>query len=161
MNLYEKLHFFMFYLDHQDNSKTLNNFFLGLEYSCKYTHNKMSNQENWRCFILAIRNNGLQYEDGKWNSWVVLNQLWNCNLQQHFGHYEYWTVTQKWINFLNCNFGTLRFWTTFLGLECFYGHSNSKMSNQKTKHILILLLRILDCKDKDEKWNSWILLHHL
>ena len=27
MNLYEKLHFFMFYLDHQDNSKTLNNFF--------------------------------------------------------------------------------------------------------------------------------------
>ena len=116
---------------------------------------------NWRRFILAIRNNGLQYEDGKWNSWVVLNQLWNCNLQQHFGHYEYWTVTQKWINFLNCNFGTLRFWTTFLGLECFYGHSNSKMSNQKTKHILFLLLRILDCKDKDEKWNSWILLHHL
>ena len=135
--------------------------FLGLEYSCKYTHNKMSNQENWRCFILAIRNNGLQYEDGKWNSWVVLNQLWNCNLQQHFGHYECWTVTQKWINFLNCNFGTLRFWTTLLGLECFYGHSNSKMSNQKNKHILILLSRILDCKDKDEKWNSWILLHHL
>ena len=27
MNLYEKLHFFMFYLDHQDNGKTLNNFF--------------------------------------------------------------------------------------------------------------------------------------
>ena len=108
----------------------------------------MSNQENWRCFILAIRNNGLQYEDGKWNSWVVLNQLWNCNLQQHFGHYEYWTVTQKWINFLNCNFGTLRFWTTFLGLECFYRHSNSKTSNQKTKHILVLLLGILHCDAK-------------
>ena len=57
MNLYEKLHFFMFYLDHQDNSKTLNNFFLGLEYSCKYTHNKMSNQEtednlSWRLGIM-------------------------------------------------------------------------------------------------------------
>ena len=87
----------------------------------------MSNQENWRRFILAIRNNGLQYKDGKWNSWVVLNQLWNCNLQQHFGHYEYWTVTQKWINFLNCNFGTLRFWTTFLGLEHLY---------EKTKHVV-------------------------
>ena len=99
--------------------------------------------------------------DEKGTSWVWLNQLLNCNFWQHLGHYEYWTATQKWINFLNCNFGTLRFWTTLLGLERFYGHSNSKMSNQKTKHILFLLLRILDCKDKDEKWNSWLLLHHL
>ena len=53
MNLYEKLHFFMFYLDHQDNSKTLNNFFLGLEYSCKYTHNKTSNQEKLKMFYLG------------------------------------------------------------------------------------------------------------
>ena len=63
--------------------------------------------------------------------------------------------------FKNSSKMQLLFWTTFLGLECFYGHSNSKMSNQKTKHILILLLRISDCKDKDKKWNSWILLHHL
>ena len=82
-------------------------------------------------------------------------------LWQRPSHYEYWTATQKRINPLNYNSGTLRFGTTFLGLERFYGHSNSKMSNQKTKHILFLLLRILDCKDKDEKWNSWILLHHL
>ena len=99
--------------------------------------------------------------DGIGTSWVWLNQLLNCNSWRHLGHYEYWTVTQKWINFLNCNFGTLRFWITFLGLECFYGHSNSKMSNQKTKHILILLLRISDCKDKDKKWSSWIPSHHL
>ena len=47
----------MFYLGHQDNIKTLNNFFLGLEYSCKYTYNEMSNQEtedvlSWRSGIL-------------------------------------------------------------------------------------------------------------
>ena len=35
----------MFYIGHQDNIKTLNNFFLGLEYSYKYTYSKMSNQE--------------------------------------------------------------------------------------------------------------------
>ena len=35
----------------------------------------------------------------------------------------------------------------FLGLECFYKHSNSKMSNQKTKYILFLLLGILNCTE--------------
>ena len=49
---------------------------------------------------------------------------------------------------MNCNSGTLRSWTTFLGLECFYRHSNSKTSNQKTKYILFLLLGILDCNAK-------------
>ena len=82
-------------------------------------------------------------------------------LWQRPSHYEYWTATQKRINLLNCNFGALRFWTTFLGLDCFYRHSNSKWVIRKHKHILFLLLRILNCKDKDEKWNSWALLHHL
>ena len=44
-NLYENS-IFIFYLGHQKNRNTLNNFFLGLEYFCKYTHNKMSNQES-------------------------------------------------------------------------------------------------------------------
>ena len=42
----------------------------------------------------------------------------------------------------------LRFWTTFLGLECFYRHSDSKTSNQKTKYILFLLLGALDYNAK-------------
>ena len=38
--------FYFFYPGQWKNSKTLNNFFLELEYFCKYTHNKMSNQES-------------------------------------------------------------------------------------------------------------------
>ena len=36
----------------------------------------------------------------------------------------------------------------FLGLECFYRHPNSKMSNHKLKYISFLLLGILDCDAK-------------
>ena len=36
----------------------------------------------------------------------------------------------------------------FLGLECFYKYPDSKMSNQKTKYVLFLLLGILDCDAK-------------
>ena len=36
----------------------------------------------------------------------------------------------------------------FLGLECFYRHPNSKMSNHKLKYISFLLLGILDSNTK-------------
>ena len=55
---------------------------------------------------------------------------------------------------MNCNFGTLRFWTTFHGLECFYRHSNSKTSNQKNQIYFVFVIRNIRLQCKDGKWTA-------
>ena len=96
MNLYENS-IFIFYLGHQKNRKTLNNFFLGLDYSCKYTHNKMSNQETedvlyWRLGILNC-------------TWCHDSKRWDRNqLGMVESTFELQLLTTSWaLRILNCN----------------------------------------------------------
>ena len=56
-----------FYPGQWKNRKTLNNFFLGLDYSCKYTHNKMSNQEDVLYWQLGILNRTWCHDSKRWD----------------------------------------------------------------------------------------------
>ena len=58
-----------FYPGQWKNRKTLNNFFLGLDYSCKYTHNKMSNQgpEDVLYWQLGILNCTWCHDSKRWD----------------------------------------------------------------------------------------------
>ena len=64
----------------------------------------------------------------KWHVWQLIN------------------INQGSFIFKIMNFKEIH--TFFLGLECFYRHPNSKMSNHKLKYISFLLLGILDSNTK-------------
>ena len=89
--------FYFFYPGQWKNSKTLNNFFLELEYFCKYTHNKMSNQESedvlyWRLGILNC-------------TWCHDSKRWDRNqLGMVESTFELQLLTTSWApRILNCN----------------------------------------------------------
>ena len=68
MNLYENSIFYVLSWP-LEKQKDFEQFFLGLDYSCKYTHNKMSNQETedvlyWR---LGILNCTWCHDSKRWN----------------------------------------------------------------------------------------------
>ena len=114
-----KTPFFIFsILAIKKNSKTLNNFFLELEYFCKYTHNKMSNQESedvlyWRLGILDCNatmgneqlgilhhpQNRSFWQHRGTNFWIIGHwSLWilNCSIEESTFDGNFWIATQRW-----------------------------------------------------------------
>ena len=96
MNLYENSIFYVLSWP-LEKQKDFEQFFLGLDYSCKYTHNKMSNQETedvlyWRLGILNC-------------TWCHDIKRWERNqLGMVESTFELQLLTTSWaLRILNCN----------------------------------------------------------
>ena len=83
-------------------------------------NSKMSWSENWICFILAIRNIGLQHRDGKWNYLLSRKQIENVLPLP---------ACYFWINFWIVTFGNIKTLNIFfLELEYPYKQQNNIIS---------------------------------
>ena len=99
MNLYERLRFFSI-LAIRKTEILWTIFFLGLDYSCKYTHNKMSNQESED--VLYWRLGKLDCNATMGNEQLGIlhhpqNRSFGNTEESTFellaiGHHEYWTA---------------------------------------------------------------------
>ena len=113
-----KTPFFIFSTLASGKTERLWTIFLGLDYSCKYTHNKMSNQETedvlyWRLGILDCNatmgneqlgilhhpQNRSFWQHRGINFWIIGHRsLWilNCSIEESTFDGNFWIATQRW-----------------------------------------------------------------
>ena len=115
---------------------TLYNWILKIETETKFATLLLKERKNWTPLVLEIE---LHHE---WIYKFSFESPTGGNPTLILPTLPIQKVPKK--GFKNSSKMQLLFWTTFLGLECFYEHSKSKRSNQKTKHILIFVIKNIE-----------------